>query len=100
MLQFGIYPQSVAGTPTGLAKGPPDDHDAIRRALAELGDTATPVVPRTYVIAAGPGSEHSTRAQLDRLADAGLLGHVVVGTVHGGDLDVAWWQSLIRLFVT
>jgi hypothetical protein len=100
LLKFGIYPLSAAGTPTGLAVGPPDDHDAIGLALAELSAAGVPVVPRTYVIASGPGSERSTRTQLDRLADTELLGHVVLGTVHDGELDLDWWRALIRMIIT
>jgi hypothetical protein len=100
-MHFGIYPLGVAGTPTGLAAGPPDDHDAIRRCLAELAASGVPVVPRTYVVAGGPGSERSVRSQLDRLADAGLLGHVVLGTMHdAAELDVEWWRELVRAVVT
>jgi hypothetical protein len=100
LLQFGIYPLSVAGTPTGLAAGPPDDYAAIRHALADLGASGVPVLPRTYVIATGPGAQQSVRTQLDRLAERGLLHHIVLGTLHDGDLDIEWWQGLIRMVIT
>jgi hypothetical protein len=46
-LQFGIYPLSVAGTPTGLAVGPPDDCNRIQTALEDLGIESS---TRTYLV--------------------------------------------------
>jgi hypothetical protein len=44
---FGIYPLSVAGTPTGLAEGPPDDYNRIHAALEDLGIQGS---SRTYLV--------------------------------------------------
>ena len=93
-LQFGIYPLSVAGTPTGLAVGPPDDYDQIQRVLADIGGDR--VLPRTYLIDMGPGSEASMFALADRLRDGGLLGHLTLGTLQEGDLDIDRWVDLVR----
>ncbi|OQM46844.1 hypothetical protein B6A27_03415 [Anoxybacillus sp. UARK-01] len=53
-LIFGIYPFSVAGTPTGLATGPEDDYEKIGVALKELQSKATTLLPRTYIVYSGP----------------------------------------------
>lgn len=48
---FGIYPGSIAGDDRGgLASGPPDDADAILRAVTELqGSPSRPLLVRAYV---------------------------------------------------
>jgi hypothetical protein len=40
--RFGIYPLSVAGIPTGLATGPPDDYANVTLALTGIGGRRTP----------------------------------------------------------
>ena len=55
-LAFGIYPLGVAGTPTGLATGPPDDDEQIGAALRELGGSSGTLPARTYAVYAGPRS--------------------------------------------
>lgn len=96
-LQFGIYPFSPAGTPTGLAVGPADDIDKIRQAIDDLRGSAHSFVPRTYLVSTGPGSERTTMTTLDRWRREGVLGHVVVGTIEEQlDLD-AWGALLCRI---
>jgi hypothetical protein len=56
-LMFGIYPLSVAGTPTGLAKGPQDDYGKIQSALLDLGGGIKTLPSRNYVIYMGPETE-------------------------------------------
>ena len=75
-LEFGIYPLSVAGTPHGLAVGPPDDDERIAVALADLG---TDVVPRTYLVDIEPGGEDAVVGLAERYRARGLLGHVTLG---------------------
>src|SRR4051795_2187533 len=92
-LEFGIYPLGVAGTPEGLAIGPPDDHAAIRACLAELGGRA---VARTYLVDMEPGGEDAVLALADRYHDAGLLGHVTLGCLRDHDFSIDRWTTLVR----
>ena len=95
-LEFGIYPLGVAGTPTGLATGPPDDYQRVRSALHGLGGG---VVPRTYLVDTEPGGEDAVLALGDRYRDAGLLGHVTVGCLRGTGFDVDRWAELVRTII-
>ena len=48
-LTFGVYAGSEAGTPSGLAVGPPDDPSQIQRALDKLqGDRDRPFLVRAF----------------------------------------------------
>jgi hypothetical protein len=94
-LAFGIYPLSVAGTPEGLAVGPPDAHERVRAALDDLG----PVVPRVYLVDMEPGGEDAVLALADRYRDLDLLGHVVVGCMRDAAFDVDRWSDLLRTLV-
>ena len=47
-LTFGIYPGGVAGTQTGLTKGPPDDPAQIKLALDGLQAAGRPLLVRVY----------------------------------------------------
>ena len=62
-LLFGIYPLGVAGTPTGLAVGPPDDYDQIRAALNDLGLQGS---TRTYLVSTETGGEDAVLRLADR----------------------------------
>jgi hypothetical protein len=95
-LEFGIYPLGVAGTPEGLAVGPPDDHDRIRAALADIGGG---VAPRTYLVDMEPGGEDAVLALADRYCDAGLFGHVTLGCLRERDFAVDRWTELVRTIV-
>jgi hypothetical protein len=95
-LAFGIYPLSAAGTPEGLAVGPPDDHDRVR---AVLDDLTARVVPRTYLVDMTPGGEESVLRLADRYRDAGLLGHVVLGCLRDTGFDIDRWTDLVREIV-
>jgi hypothetical protein len=95
-LEFGIYPLSVAGTPAGLAAGPPDDYPRVRSALDGLGGR---VVARTYLVDMEPGGEDAVLALGDRYRDAGLLGHVTLGCLRDAGFDVNRWESLVRAVI-
>jgi hypothetical protein len=47
-LTFGIYPGGVAGTPSGLTIGPPDDPSRINHALGQLQAKGHPLLVRGY----------------------------------------------------
>jgi len=95
-LEFGIYPLSVAGTPAGLAAGPPDDYPRVRSALDDLGDG---VVARTYLVDMEPGGQDAALALGDRYRDAGLLGHVTLGCLRDTGFEVNRWASLVRTVI-
>ncbi|HEY3733286.1 MAG TPA: hypothetical protein VGL63_05160 [Streptosporangiaceae bacterium] len=68
-LVFGVFPLVMAG---GVAKGPPDDFEAIGRALAELQGDGNPLLPRMYVVWTGPASTAAVHAQVAQLAGIGV----------------------------
>lgn len=71
-LVFGVFPLGMAGGPGGLAVGPPDDFDAIGRAVQELQGDGRSLLPRMYVVWSGPASTEAVNAQVDQLAAVGL----------------------------
>jgi hypothetical protein len=91
-LRFGVYPLHAAGTPQGLATGPPDDLGRARAALHDLGGP----VPRTYLVDVEPGGPRAVLAFADRLRDAGLLGHAVLGCLRDRGFDLDRWTGLVR----
>jgi hypothetical protein len=95
-LEFGIYPLGVAGTPHGLAVGPPDHYERVRAALAGLGPQ---VAPRTYLVDMDPGGEDAVLALADRYRAAGLIGHVTIGCLRDHSFDVGRWTELVRVVV-
>jgi hypothetical protein len=95
-LEFGIYPLGVAGTPVGLAAGPPDDYPKVRSALEGLGG---PVVARTYLVDTEPGGQEAVLAAGDRYRYAGLLGHVTLGCLRDTGFEVDRWVNLVRMVI-
>ena len=95
-LQFGIYPLSAAGSPEGLATGPPDDYEQIHVALGDLGDQ---VVPRTYLVDIEPGGEQAVLALAERYRDGGLLGDVTMGCLRDSGFELNRWLALVRTVV-
>jgi hypothetical protein len=95
-LEFGIYPLSPAGTPEGLAVGPPDDFDRIRATLHDLGRS---LVSRTYLVDTSAGGEAAVLALADRYRDAGLLGHAVLGCMRDTGFELDRWVELVRTVV-
>jgi hypothetical protein len=95
-IRFGIYPLGVAGTPAGLAAGPPDDYSQIHSALDGLGGQ---VVARTYLVDMEPGGEDAVLALGDRYRYAGLLGHVTLGCRRDAGFELERWTSLVRTVI-
>jgi hypothetical protein len=91
-LRFGIYPLSAAGTPEGLAIGPPDDYEQIQFHLKRLG---AGVVPGSYLVDMEPGGERSVLTLADRYRDAGLLGHVTLGCLRIVASNWGRWLDLV-----
>jgi hypothetical protein len=71
-LTFGIFPLGVAGSPDGVASGPPDDFGQIEAAFTELQGDGPPILPRMYVSWTGPDSTEAVLGQVAELAAAGL----------------------------
>lgn len=97
-LIFGVYPLGVAGTPTGLAMGPKDEPDKIRRALADLRGAGKSVLPRTYVIYTGPDSTDKLLAVVGSYARDGLLADLTVGT-HDAGAELGGWVAFVRAII-
>lgn len=95
-LEFGIYPLGVAGTPTGLAVGPPDDYQQVRSILHDLGGRVT---ARTYLVDTEPGGPDAVLALGDCYRDAGLLGHVTLGCLRDSGFEADRWVNLVQTVV-
>lgn len=67
-LTFGVFPLGVAGTPDGVASGPPDDFEKIAAAATELQGDGPPLLPRMYVSWTGPDSTDEVLGQVAMFA--------------------------------
>jgi hypothetical protein len=67
-LTFGMFPLGLAGSPGGVAAGPPDDIDQIVRAVQYLQGDGPPLLARMYVSWTGAASAASALAQVQELA--------------------------------
>ena len=95
-LLFGIYPLGVAGTPTGLAVGPPDDYDQIRAALDDLDLRAS---TRTYLVDTETGGQDAVLRLADRYREVGLLSHVTLGCLRDTGFELDRWIELVRTVI-
>ncbi len=93
-VELAVYPLGVAGTPHGLATGPPDDYTKIRAALHDLGDLPA----RVYLVDMDPGGEDAVLRLAQRYRTEGILDHVVVGCMRE-TYDSDGWTELIRTLV-
>jgi hypothetical protein len=94
VVELAVYPLGVAGTPHGLAAGPPDDYARIRAALHDLGD----IPARVYLVDTGPGGEDAVLRLAQRCRIEGILDHVVVGCMLDA-YESDRWTELIRTLV-
>ena len=72
-LEFGIYPLGVAGTPTGLATGPPDDDEQIGAALRESAahpGHSRPAPTRSTPVLARPATSSTRSAGIATVASS------------------------------
>jgi hypothetical protein len=97
-LRFGIYPLSIAGTPTGVVIGPPDNPEQIGQALASLQGTGRSLSPRTYLVYTGPQTAAKLFARAEEYAHAGLLGDLTIGTPDPS-VELADWLGFVRHIV-
>lgn len=92
-LAFGVFPLGLAGSPDGLAAGPPDDYEAIGRAVAEL-EGGPPFMPRMYVNWTGASASQAALAQVAGYAAQGLPWDLVL-CYRDPPGDVAAWASFV-----
>ena len=97
-LIFGVFPLGMAGGPGGLAVGPPDDFEAIGRALGELQGDGKVLLPRMYVVWSGPESTEAVNAQVTQLAGTDVPWDLVLCYRDPGG-DVAAWASFVSQVV-
>jgi hypothetical protein len=91
-LTFGLFPLGLAGSPDGVAAGPPDDVDQIVRAVQYLQGDGPPLLARMYVSWTGAASTASALAQVQELADAGIPWDLVL-CYRDPAGDVAGWAG-------
>ncbi len=97
-LTFGIFPLGLAGSPDGVAAGPPDDFDQVAAAFAELQGGGPPILPRMYVSWTGPDRTEAVLGQVAELAAFALPWDLVLcyrdpaGSVSG-------WASFVARVV-
>ncbi|HEY7015959.1 MAG TPA: hypothetical protein VH480_24545 [Streptosporangiaceae bacterium] len=97
-LVFGVFPLGMAGSPDGVAVGPPDDFEAIGRALGELRGDGGPLLPRMYVVWSGAESTAAVSAQVAQLTGIGVpLDLVLCYRDPGG--DVSAWAAFVTQVV-
>jgi hypothetical protein len=97
-VMWGVFPLGMAGGPDGLAVGPPDDFEAIGRALGDLQGHGKALLPRMYVVWSGPESTAAVNAQVAQFAAMGVpLDLVLCYRDPGG--DVAAWASFVSQVV-
>ncbi|MFI1989725.1 hypothetical protein [Actinoplanes sp. NPDC020271] len=93
-LTFGLFPLGVAGTPSGVAAGPPDDFDAIGRAIRELQGEGPALVARMYVPWNGAFSTAAAHAQIAALT-AGKIPWDLVLCYRDPAGDIAAWGRFV-----
>ncbi|HEY5353778.1 MAG TPA: hypothetical protein VIK57_15110 [Streptosporangiaceae bacterium] len=91
-LTFGLFPLGLAGSPDGVAAGPPDDVDQIVRAVQYLQGDGPPLLARMYVSWTGGASTASTLAQVQELAAAQIPWDLVL-CYRDPAGDVAGWAE-------
>ncbi len=97
-LTFGIFPLGLAGSPDGVASGPPDDLDQIAAAAAELQGNGPPVMPRMYVNWTGPDRTDAVLAQVGEYAALALPWDMVL-CYQDPSGSVAKWASFVARVV-
>jgi hypothetical protein len=93
-LTFGVFPLGLAGSPDGVAAGPPDDFEAIGRALKKLQGAGRPLIPRMYVLWTGAGSSPGVHQQIGALTAGGVPWDLVLCYRDPGG-DVPAWSAFV-----
>jgi hypothetical protein len=98
-LRFGVFPLGLAGTPDGLAFGPPDDPDQIAAALGLLAGRTRPWLVRMYIPWHGASSSPRWLAELARLAGQPADFDIAL-CYRDGSGDVARWLEFVAEVMT
>lgn len=93
-LVFGVFPLGIAGSPNGIAAGPPDDFEAIGRAVRELQGEGRTLLPRMYVVWSGAASTEAVHAQIRTLTAGGMPWDLVL-CYRDRRGDVAAWATFV-----
>jgi hypothetical protein len=97
-LVFGAFPLGLAGSPDGLAGGPPDDFGKIAHAATLLQGDGPPLLPRMYVAYAGPGDRAWALASVGQIASPDLAWDLVL-CYRDPAGDVADWTGFVSQVV-
>jgi hypothetical protein len=98
-LVFGAFPLGLAGSPDGLASGPPDDFEQIARAVALLQGDGPPLLPRMYVGYDGRAGLAGALAGAARVASPDLAWDLAL-CYRDPTGDVAGWTEFVSEVVT
>jgi hypothetical protein len=98
-LRFGLFPLGLAGSPDGVASGPPDDFAQIAAAVRQLQGDGPPLLVRMYVSWTGAGSSASVLAQVAALVDSAVSSWDLVLAYRDPGGDVAAWTEFVARVV-
>lgn len=98
-LTYGLFPLGVAGSPDGVASGPPDDFDQIEQAVKHLQGDGPPLLVRMYVAWTGTPSTEAVLGQVQDLVAAGVDWDMVLA-YRDPDADLDGWEDFVARVVT
>jgi hypothetical protein len=98
-MRFGVFPLGVAGSPDGVASGPPDDFGQIERAFVRLQGDGPPLLVRMYVAWTGAGSTANVLSQVKELVATPLNWDLVLA-YRDADGDVDGWEAFVARVVS
>jgi len=98
-LRFGLFPLGLAGSPDGVASGPPDEFAKIAEAVRRLQGDGSPLLVRMYVPWTGAGSSASVLAQVAALVDSAVSSWDLVLAYRDPAGDVAAWADFVARVV-
>lgn len=98
-LRFGLFPLGLAGSPDGVASGPPDDFARIAEAVRELRGDGPPLLVRMYVSWTGAGSSTSVLSQVAALVQSAVPSWDLVLAYRDRMGDLAAWTDFVARVV-
>lgn len=94
---FGAFPLGIAGTPDGLAAGPPDDIEQIGEAMTALQGGGEPLLVRMYIAWFGPAGTERALGQIASFASSPHPWELALCyRDEGGNVD-AWVEFVERV---
>ena len=99
LLRFGLFPLGLAGSPGGVASGPPDDFVKIADAVQGLQGDGPPLLIRMYVSWSGASSSAGVLAQVAQLVDSNVSSWDLVLAYRDPAGDVAGWADFVASVV-